>query len=302
MIKGIITTKQSLALKGYIPSEKKEFTIIPAGHLKEKGKIVVGDYFIGEIIDEQRVNIISIEPRINCFIRPCVANVKRVIVLSCYKNPEFTRLNLDKLLAVYDFYNAEPIVFFNKIDLLTHTELEDLNCIAKEYKSLGFNVVICSARTKNGIDAAFDIIFSPGVTVLAGESGTGKTTLINAIAGTEMITNEISHKTLRGRQTTIAVNLIRIAENSFIGDSPGFSEIDPALFMTAENFRDSYRGLKSDECKFDNCVHINEPGCAVRENFEDPLAIGYGRYNSYKAIMENLIAIPQWQNKKMKKI
>jgi len=186
---------------------------------------------------------------------------------------------------VYDYYGVEPVVVFNKIDLIEiDEEKKELEKWTNIYKNAGYEVLHISAQKEINIDKLKEYL-KGNIVVLAGPSGVGKTSIINALTGYELATNEVSEKTKRGRHTTVEIMLLPFGENSFLADTPGFSEINLSFVFSKEELKEYFREFLGYECKFSNCMHLKEPGCAVKEAVKNG-EISKERYNSYLNILK----------------
>lgn len=262
--------------------DKKKYTCKPRGKFrKEKIKPVVGDKVI---IDPINNYILEIKPRKNHLIRPNVANIDQALIVTSVKNPNLDTNLLDKLLTIISYNNITPIICFTKIDLLDKEELQNLDEYIEYYKKIGYKVLTNSSPTN------FSNIFKNKITVLAGQSGAGKSSLLNKLdSNLKLKTNEISYALNRGKHTTRHTELYSILDG-FIVDTPGFSQID-FKNMSKEEIRDNMKEMFDNlhECKYRDCMHIKEDGCKVKEKVKTN-EILETRYNNYKKFLENIIS------------
>ncbi len=285
--RGIIISKEGLGTFGYIPELKERYLAYARGSLikKKMKKIFVGDYFKGELTEDKKIIIEEILPRKNQLFRPKIANVDKVLLITTIKNPPLNTGMLDKLLVAYDYYQVEPVIVFNKIDLLESEEdKKELKKWETIYTNAGYSVLKVSAKDKKNIEDLIHFLHD-NICVFAGASGVGKSSLITTITGIEIKTQEVSKKTKRGRHTTVGARLIPFGENSFIGDTPGFSKVDLSYIMDAGELSGFFREFADYSCKFNDCMHITEPQCGVKEALENG-DISKERYNSYLKILE----------------
>ena len=239
---------------------------------KQKEKILVGDF-----VEFDSRHITKILPRKNFIKRPSVANIDRIIIVSALKEPDLDLHQLNRYIALAKYFNIPAILCFNKEDLKWEKHLK--NDIKNIYENLGYKIVYTSATEHCGIKA-FEKVLEGKTSVLCGNSGVGKSSLINAInPSLNLRTKRISEKTQRGTHTTRHSEIIKINEKSRIVDTPGFSNVKfdfilPAdvdlLFDDIAKFRDG--------CKYSDCLHINEDGCNVLDNIDK---IDSTRYESY---------------------
>lgn len=244
---------------------------------KQKEKILVGDF-----VEFGDGYIENIYPRKNFIARPSVANIDQIIIVSALKEPDLNLLQLNRYIALAKYYQIPTLLCFNKEDLQHEKNLE--KDIVKIYKNLGFKIVFTSAKEKIGIEK-FRELLEDKISVLCGNSGVGKSSLINAVnPDVNLRTKEVSEKLQRGTHTTRHCEIINLNETSRIVDTPGFSNVKFDFIMpqdVATLFEEMlpYQG----QCKYGDCLHINEDGCAVLENFEK---IDDTRYESYLAFVE----------------
>lgn len=244
---------------------------------KQKEKILVGDF-----VEFANGHITKILPRKNFIKRPSVANIDQIIIVSALKEPDLDLHQLNRYIALAKYFNIPAILCFNKEDLKWEKHLK--NDIKNIYENLGYKIVYTSATEHCGIKA-FEKVLDGRTSVLCGNSGVGKSSLINAInPSLNLRTKSISEKTQRGTHTTRHSEIIKINEKSRIVDTPGFSNVKfdfilPAdvdlLFDDIAKFRD--------DCKYSDCLHINEDGCNVLDNIDK---IDATRYESYLAFID----------------
>ena len=255
-----------------------EYTCKPRGKFRnEKITPLVGD---NVIIDPDNKYILEIKKRKNMLIRPSVANIDQAIIVSSVKEPNFSTNLLDKLLVIVTYNNIKPIICLTKLDLLNESELKEIDMYIKYYSSLGYTVV--SNQDKKLIKE----LLKDKLTVITGQSGAGKSTLLNMLdKSLELKTNAISKALGRGKHTTRHVELYNI-DGGLVVDTPGFSAIDlsdiPNIAIR-DNMIEMYENLS--ECKYRDCMHIKEDGCAVKRKVENG-EILISRYNNYKSFIE----------------
>ena len=259
----------------------------------KKIKPLVGDNVELEILDEKEYkgNITKILPRINELYRPLVANIDQVIVVFAVADPSPNYYLLDRFLVAIEKEQLEVNICFNKIDRLPDNEIDD---IVSKYELAGYKVFLTSATDVIGIDNLKGILTNK-TTVFAGPSGVGKSSLLNDLQDNiVMETGEISKKIKRGKHTTRHAELIAYDENSYIVDTPGFSNLHLEE-LTLEELRQCFIefGEYEDHCRFKGCAHINEPNCAVKEAVEDEKIV-LSRYESYKMIYTDIKEQRRW--------
>ncbi|WP_457600667.1 ribosome small subunit-dependent GTPase A [Hydrogenivirga sp.] len=287
MEKGLIVEKVAQLLRVYVPALEKSFRGIPRGKLIKRTRIYAGDRVIGRVIDAETFAIEDVEERKNVLIRPPIANVDRVICVTTLRKPDFDNYLLDSLLVVYDHVGCEPVIVFNKVDLLDEEGRSELTRWSNIYSSAGYDVVHVSASTGEGLDEVVQLVEGE-ICILAGPSGVGKSSILRALTGEELRTGEVSEKTERGRHTTTGVKLIPFGSNSFIGDTPGFSRVEVLQFVRKRDVRNYFREFLRYECRYPDCTHVREPGCAVREALERG-EISCERYKSYLKMLKEYV-------------
>lgn len=244
---------------------------------KQREKILVGDF-----VEFENGVITKIIPRKNFIKRPSVANIDQIIIVSALKEPELDLHQLNRYISLAKYYDIKTVLCFNKDDLKWDKHLREK--IKKIYEPLGYKIVYTSATEHNGIKN-FEKLLSGKTSVLCGNSGVGKSSLVNAINPTlNLRTKQVSEKTQRGTHTTRHCEIIKLNDTSRIVDTPGFSNARFDFLLPADVdllFSDiaKYRN----ECKYSDCLHINEDGCNVLNNIDkiDPT-----RYESYLAFID----------------
>ena len=240
---------------------------------KQKQKIYVGDF-----VEFQDGAIEKILPRKNYIPRPMAANIDRIIIISAVKEPELNFTQLNRYISFAKYYNLETVLCFNKNDLSEDDRI--IEKVFSIYEPLGYDILFTSALEGYGIEE-FKEVLSGKTSVLCGSSGVGKSSLINAVCpGLNLRTKNVSEKTQRGVHTTRHSEIIPLNENSRIVDTPGFSNLKFDFLMPNELdllFEEIAKYKK--ECKFPDCLHLTESGCAVKENLDK---IDETRYQSYK--------------------
>lgn len=210
-----------------------------------------------------------------------VANADYMIMLMSAKMPAFKPRLLDRLLIVAEAGDIEPIILVNKIDLLDDKEKDRLFSDTKVYNDIGYQIFYISALNKIGIDKVIDVIKGK-MSALIGHSGTGKTTLLNAIQpGLVLKTGEVGKKTRKGRHTTTSTKLYELDFGGYVVDTPGIREV--GLWDVWQSELEQYfREMKPyiSKCRFYNCQHITEPGCVIKEAVNQG-KISRSRYDSY---------------------
>lgn len=250
-------------------------------------KPLVGDDVELSVLDEgtKEGNVDRILPRRNTLVRPAVANIDQALVIFAVRKPEPNFNLLDRFLVMMEQQDLPVIICFNKTDMVSAQEEREIRRI---YEPGGFRVVFTSTVSGNGIDALKDQLRGRTTTV-AGPSGVGKSSLVNLLQPQiRMETGEISAKIARGKHTTRHSELIRVEGDTYIMDTPGFSSL--GLFdLEKEELRYYYPEFAPYEgtCRFQGCVHVHEPDCAVKTALEEGKINGI-RYENYCLLYEEL--------------
>lgn len=215
----------------------------------------VGDYCI---FDKNDLIIERILSRKNELDRPCVSNIDQAFIITSLKKPDFSTNLLDKLLVICEINGIIPVICLTKRDLLSNNEWKSLKPVINYYKRLGYDVVFNNQlfRIKR--------MFKNKTTVFTGQTGAGKSTLMNRLdKSLNFETNEISDALGRGKHTTRYVTLVSLCRGKVL-DTPGFSAIDLSLYSDCD-IRDSFVEFRKGKCMYKNCMHINEKECSVKK-------------------------------------
>lgn len=238
---------------------------------------IVGD---NVVIDSDNNVINEILPRKNELDRPVIANVDMAFIVTSTKKPNLDLNLLDKLISVITFNNIEPIICFTKLDLLNEVELEVISNLRKYYEMIGIRVVY---STETNI---IKKIIKGKIVVLAGQTGAGKSSLLNKLDDKLNIkTDEISEALGRGKHTTRHVELYSISDG-YVADTPGFSALD-LKNMDKEDLKNTFIEFANYECKFRDCIHKKEKECGVKDALKDKMIL-QSRYNNYLLFLEEL--------------
>jgi len=236
---------------------------------------VVGDFVV---FDEQQNYILEILPRKNALIRPLVANIDQAFIVTSVKSPDFSDNLLDKLLVVCSTHNIEPIICLTKLDLLDKKEQKEILKIFKYYKKQGYKVV------KNTQKRRIKRLFKGKTTVFTGQTGAGKSSLLNRLDKTlNLQTGEISKALGRGKHTTRHVELLEMYKGKVV-DTPGFSSLDVSEIKEDE-IKNAFLEFKKYPCPYKDCRHLNEKECAVKKAVREQKIL-QSRYDNYKKIIE----------------
>ncbi len=254
---------------------------------KQKITPYVGDIVQFEKNNEREGYILDILPRKNELIRPPIANVDQALVVVSVKEPDVSLQLLDKFLVHVEANGIDALVCFTKMDLLSADERKQFDEIAEIYRAIGYPVLLVSVNDETSIELVKPYL-KDKITVVAGQSGVGKSSLLNALdPSLQIATNAISTHLGRGRHTTRHVELINVA-GGLVADTPGFSSLDLSEFQEQElaNFFPEMKRL-SEGCKFRGCTHLVEPHCAVKSALEAG-EIAESRYRHYASFYNEI--------------
>ena len=246
----------------------------------KKIKPLVGDDVEIEVLDENALtgNIEELLPRKNELIRPAVANIDQTLVVFASLSPEPNFNLLSRFLVMMEWNEVPTIICFNKSDQVDDTEINRLKNI---FENSGARIVITSVVNNEGISELKEILLGK-TTAFAGPSGVGKSSILNAVfpkANSRI--GDISEKINRGKHTTRHSEIFNVSDNTYIMDTPGFTSLD-YVDIEANQLRFYFNEFAEyeGECRFNGCVHVNEPGCKVKDSLEQN-KINRIRYDIY---------------------
>lgn len=287
MSKGLVIRLIAGEYKVYDLDTKIIINAKPRGVMRIKSSAPkVGDYVDYTLINENSGIIEKIEERRNDLIRPYISNIDQAFVIFSVKEPDLNLNLLDKFLVTLEYNNIKPIIVFNKWDLLNNEEIKTTKEIISYYESIGYKTIItsCNELVLNDLK---DYIKNK-ISVFTGQSGVGKSSLLNLIDPNLSIeTNEISLALGRGKHTTRHVELLQIGDG-WVADTPGFGTIDfegMEKIDLAQNFIEFFK--HSSCCKYNGCLHINEPACKVKELVNENVILK-SRYDNYLVFINDL--------------
>lgn len=236
----------------------------------------------------------SVLERKNFLIRPPLANLDKLFIVSSFSVPSVNTLLIDRMTAICEHIGVEPVIVFNKADL------GDFGRLPSVYKAAGYKTFVVSASSGNGTDELLPQL-SGCVSAFCGNSGVGKSSILNRILkGVTLSTGEVSEKLGRGRHTTRQVELFPFG-GGYVADTPGFSTLELSDFML--NDKDELKHCFPEfeqhfgQCRFSSCTHTNEPGCAVIDAVKRG-DIAEERLQSYISMYDDLKKIKSWEIKK----
>lgn len=254
-----------------------------------KIKPLVGDNVELDIIDmdKRTGNINDVLPRKNELIRPAVANIDQTLVVFASMSPEPNFNLLSRFLVMMDRNDVPAIVCFNKADQVNSQELTRLTGI---FENCGAKVIITSVLKNEGIDELQKLLIGK-TTSFAGPSGVGKSSILNMIfPDANSKTGDISEKINRGRHTTRHTEIFNVAKDTYIMDTPGFTSLECADIEDKDlHYYFNEFAVYEGKCRFNGCVHVNEPDCSVKAAVENG-EISRVRYDIYIEMYNELKA------------
>ncbi|MCM3123356.1 ribosome small subunit-dependent GTPase A [Mesobacillus sp. AQ2] len=248
---------------------------------KNKVTPLVGDEVVYQAENDTEGYILEVKDRKNELVRPPIANVDQAILVFSAVEPGFSTTLLDRFLVLVEYNHIEPLICITKMDLTNEEEKSRLEEYAEDYRKAGYEVIFTSSETSEGLEKLRPHIEGK-ISVFAGQSGVGKSSLLNAIRpDLELKTDDISSHLGRGKHTTRHVELITI-NNGLVADTPGFSSLEFTEIET-EELNSCFPDIAefSENCKFRGCLHMAEPKCGVKAAVESGILPEY-RYEHYK--------------------
>ena len=263
----------------------------------EKVTPLVGDRVSFTPLGDGSGTLDQILPRKNEFYRPAVANIDQLVIIASEATPVTDPFLIDRVVSIAEGRGCDCIICINKCDLASGEKLAEI------YRSAGFQTLQVSAETGTGIEELKKLITGK-VSAFTGNSGVGKSSILNSLEpGVSIATGDVSQKLGRGRHTTRHVELFRLSFGAVVADTPGFSsfDVDRMELMRKEELQKTFREFAPylEQCRFQDCAHVKEQGCAVRE----ALAAGKiqpTRHQSYVRLYEQAKAIPDWERRETK--
>ncbi|CAJ1228257.1 putative ribosome biogenesis GTPase RsgA 1 [Levilactobacillus zymae] len=257
---------------------------------KKRVTPLVGDRVEFESSTPKEGYILKILPRDNALTRPPVANIDQGVVVTAVKAPDFSTNLLDRQLIALEVSHIAPVIYLTKTDLIDDQRYQEFETLAAGYRQIGYPVILSREPfAAAGLDQLRDLL-ADQETVIMGQTGAGKSTLLNHISpDLTLATGEISTALNRGRHTTRKVSLMPVA-GGLVADTPGFSSYDTLTIDYRElgQYFPEFLALAS-QCRFRGCVHVNEPGCAVKAALEagDVLQSRYDNYLQLLTLLKN---------------
>ena len=292
-----ITGRISKATGGfyYIQQDETLYECRARGVFRKQGITpLVGDIVDAEVTGETGGYILSLHPRKNALVRPPLANIDTFALISSVGDPAPNLLVIDKMIAIAVYNAIRPLLIITKSDLGDAAPLEEI------YRSVGMEVFVLSNQSDDGL-AALRQALSYGITAFSGNTGVGKSSLLNRIdERLSLATGETSRKLGRGRHTTRHVELFAIGPDGFIADTPGFSAVDLERYepIRKEELAACFEEFApfTGDCRFTGCSHTVEKGCAVLAALGEG-KIAPSRHTNYCMMYEEAKKRKDWENK-----
>ena len=284
------------SLSGFydVETERGIVTCRGRGALRKTGASPLTGDLVEISLEHGKGMVDKILPRKNSFIRPAVANIDVLVIFAANVNPVTEPFLIDRVAAIAGDQNVPVCLCVNKCDLDPALDL------VRIYEHAGFQVISTSAETGDGVDQLREIL-KGRLAAFTGNSGVGKSSILNKLSPElDLATGEVSQKLGRGRHTTRHVQLYCLGDNTYVADTPGFSSFDTDQMevILKENLQYSFKDLAPymGKCRYNDCTHRKEPGCAVREAAEKG-EIEKTRYESYLRLYEKASQIKTWELK-----
>ncbi|MFD1360290.1 ribosome small subunit-dependent GTPase A [Lentibacillus salinarum] len=244
---------------------------------------------VGDFVEfnETEGYILAVKPRRNTLVRPPVANIDQAVIVSSAVKPDFNPLLLDRFLVMIESKQVKPVIFLTKKDVIAEAEMENLIYYQKLYEQIGYPVELISSKEPEKL-TELTRYFAERVSVIAGQSGVGKSSLLNVLnPSLELKTDEISASLGRGKHTTRHVELVE-AGGGLVADTPGFSALD-FRNLEAADLGECFPEIRErqPDCKFRSCLHHKEPNCAVKQAVEDG-EVAATRYDHYLRFLDEI--------------
>lgn len=257
---------------------------------------LVGDYVDYKADNDLEGTILHVYERKNELVRPPISNIDQAILVFSAKQPDFHPLLLDRFLTAIESHGIKPVICLTKMDLVSQDEKEKIMKYVAEYEKIGYEVIPTYINDPN-LQQRLMPVLEGKISVLAGQSGVGKSTMLNTILPSlELKTDDISKALNRGKHTTRHVELIEV-NSGLLADTPGFSSFDFDT-MEKEELSGCFPEMaeRSNSCKFRECLHLNEPKCAIKAAVDTGEIPAY-RYKHYLKFLEEIMSRkPRYSN------
>ncbi|MDU2565975.1 MAG: ribosome small subunit-dependent GTPase A [Anaerococcus sp.] len=268
----------------YVETSENIFMCKARGNFRKRGiKPLVGDNALIEIQEEDKAYIIEILERKNEIKRPNIANIDQMLIFVTINDPPLNLYNLDKYLAMCEHENIDVVIVLSKKDLAKDNKIKELT---KIYENLDYKVLSLDNYNDFPKEDITEILEGK-TSAVSGASGVGKSTFLNNLVDKDLEIGEISDKLKRGKNTTRHTEIFSINPQTYIFDTPGFDSFDFDFIEDENNLKYCFREMSISNCRFNNCNHINEPNCSVKEKVENG-DIAKSRYDNYVLLFKEL--------------
>ena len=259
--------------------------------IKSTNPVSVGDIVFLDVEPDGEYMITDLKPRKNYIIRKSTnlskqthiiaANLDQALLITSLKQPKLKFGFIDRFLMTAEAYGIPAVIVFNKMDLLNEEELDYVQELTEAYHKVGYPSLHISVTDGFGLETIREML-TDKITLFSGHSGVGKSSLLNALNATiETRVSTVSDSNEKGKHTTTFAEMFEIAPNTYVIDTPGIKNFG-LTDMTPEELKNYFPEMveRSHDCRFNNCIHMNEPGCAVREAYESS-ELPWFRYEDY---------------------
>lgn len=282
---------KSIAGFCYVEAGNKVYECKPRGAFRKEGVMPAAGDRVAISISGNKGVVEKIYERRNFLLRPPLANLDKLFIVSSCTIPSLNTLLIDRMTAICSHINVEPIIVFNKADL------GDFENYPHIYLSAGYKTFVVSAETGIGVDELKHELCGC-ISAFCGNSGVGKSSILNCLLeGVSLSTGEVSEKLGRGKHTTRTVELFKVSDG-YVADTPGFSTLDIKDFLLNDKDELKFCFPEFQEhfghCKFSSCSHTNEPGCSVLESVKAG-NIAKSRHENYVSMFNDLKKIKSWE-------
>ncbi|MGP4106935.1 ribosome small subunit-dependent GTPase A [Virgibacillus sp. L01] len=275
----------------YVKSEGEVHQCRGRGVFRKKNITpLVGDFVVFDKNNPDEGYVLEVKPRKNELVRPPVANIDQAILVSSATKPDFNPLLLDRFLVLIESKGIKPILFITKKDIIPEKQKQVIDRYVSEYRQIGYQVELLSSKENLSELSNFESYFSKNVSVIAGQSGVGKSSFLNAINPLlQLKTDDISKSLGRGKHTTRHVELVEVFDG-LVADTPGFSTLDFNK-VEANELVECFPEISEQKpyCKFRGCLHNKEPKCAVKQAVETG-EISAMRYEHYISFLNEILS------------
>ena len=267
----------------YVLTEEKTFMCKARGVFRNKNiKPLVGDNVEFDITDDSKGYITKILERKNQIKRPNIANIDQILYFITIKNPSLNLFNIDKYLSMCEYINIDVIIIVSKKDLADKKELDFL----RMYEKIGYKLIFIDNYNDFPKKEILEILRGK-TSAVSGSSGVGKSTFLSNLVENEIEIGSISEKSKRGKNTTRHIEIFNLEKNTNIFDTPGFDSFDIDFIDDEKDLKYCFREFDNNSCKFNNCNHINEPKCKVKDDLSKGI-IEKTRYENYLTLFKEI--------------